>query len=109
MFFYFMDFIFLVNFKLLTLSIIAKTSWAAALAVANVPKNGVALPKLNTAIIMLKKTNKIFPTVYSSVVVSVHPYLLKIKRKKLIRSILLEFSQSLKIKYYCINYQKPRA
>ncbi len=42
---------------------ILKTSNAAALAVDRVPINGPAFPKLNTPIIMLKKTSKIFPTV----------------------------------------------
>ena len=42
-----------------------KTSKPAALASAKVVTNGAAFPKLNTDMMMLKKTSKILPTVYS--------------------------------------------
>ena len=56
------------------------TSNPAALARAKVVTKGAAFPKLNTAMMMLKKTSRILPTVYSGSVcpaltsVSVQPY-----------------------------------
>jgi hypothetical protein len=52
-----------------TLSIMLNTSYAAALAVAEVSKKGAALPKLKTPMMITKKTSIIFPTVYSGLVI----------------------------------------
>lgn len=60
---------------------ISNTSYAAARAFVKFPANGAALPNENTAEVILKKTRRIPPTVYSGSIpspelcVNVHPYL----------------------------------